>query len=324
MNTLASTSIFDEIRAASARVASRAASVAINAAALEGLVERIGADPPRAPALDPAHHALADPRHTLAYVVTLDAINFGSGWFPVLRKRSGMSGYFTVATALKERFEAQGPFDADALAALDARDCARLFGQDPESEAMELMEHFARALRDLGALLAGRFGGSFEALVQAAGHSAQALLQILREMPLYRDVSCHAGERVPLYKRAQLTAADLHAACQGSGPGRFDDLDQLTIFADNLVPHVLRREGVLRYAPDLARRIDREQRLQAGSAEEVEIRACALHAVECCVAALRRHGVDTTAQRLDFWLWNRGQLPEMKAHPRHRARSVYY
>ena len=31
-----------------------------------------------------------------------------------------------------------------------------------------------------------------------------------------------------------------------------------------------------------------------------------------------------SAQRLDFLLWNRGQSPEMKAYPRHRARSVYY
>ena len=36
-----------------------------------------------------------------AFVITLDAINFGSGYFPYLRKRDGMSGYHTVATALR-------------------------------------------------------------------------------------------------------------------------------------------------------------------------------------------------------------------------------
>ncbi len=318
------TGIFHEIRAACARVAAHAGFIAIDAPALEALVERLAQDPPPPAGLDPAHHALDDPAHTLAYVVTLDAVNFGSGWFPVLRKRPGMSGYFTIATSLKERFEAEGPFGAAELAALDARDCARLFGQDPEGPAMELMQHFARALADLGQLLSGRFAGRFEALVEAADHSAARLLRILREMPLYRDVSFHSGGRVPFYKRAQLTSADLCAAFRGEGPGRFDDLEELTIFADNLVPHVLRREGVLRYVPALAERIDREELLVAGSAEEVEIRACALHVVELCVARLRARGIDTSAQRLDYWLWNRGQLPEMKAHPRHRARSVYY
>ncbi len=37
------------------------------------------------------------------------------------------------------------------------------------------------------------------------------------------------------YKRAQIVASDLALA----GVARFADLDRLTIFADNLVPHVL-------------------------------------------------------------------------------------
>jgi hypothetical protein len=31
-----------------------------------------------------------------------------------------------------------------------------------------------------------------------------------------------------------------------------------------------------------------------------------------------------TAHRLDYILWSRGQAPAIKAHPRHRTRSVYY
>ena len=54
------------------------------------------------------------------------------------------------------------------------------------------------------------------------------------------------------------------------------------------------------------------------------IRGLALHAVELAVRALRARGVDATAQRLDYLLWNRGQQPEIKAHPRHRTRCPYY
>ena len=316
--------VFGAIRAACARVADRARDVAIDAHRLDALVLRLAADPPPPPALDPAHHALADPAHTTAYVITLDAINFGSGWFPVLAKRPGLSGYQSIATALKEQFEREGPWDAAALRDLDAGSVARVLGQAAGGTATELMQLFARALNDLGALLARRHAGSFAALVAAARWSAAALVGILCEMPFYRDVAHYAGADVPFYKRAQITAADLHTAFRGEGPGRFDDLDSLTIFADNLVPHVLRREGVLRYTPELAGRIDREELIEAGSAEEVEIRACALHGVERCVAALRRRGLAATAWQLDQWLWNRGQLPEMKAHPRHRTRTVYY
>ena len=41
-----------------------------------------------------------------AYWLTLDAINFGSGWFPTLRKRDGRSGYNTIAAAWRARFAA--------------------------------------------------------------------------------------------------------------------------------------------------------------------------------------------------------------------------
>ncbi len=106
--------------------------------------------------------------------------------------------------------------------------------------------------------------------------------------------------------------------------GRFGDLDRLTLFADNLVPHVLRWDGLLRYAPALGARIDREELVLAGSPEEVEIRASAVHAVELLVAELRKLGHQTTAAQLDYLLWNRGQQPYYKARPRHRTRSVSY
>ena len=102
----------------------------------------------------------------------------------------------------------------------------------------------------------------------------------------------------------------------------FADLDRLTMFADNLVPHVLRLDGVLRFAPGLAARIDRGELIEHGSAEEVEIRACALHAVELIVAGAG--DAATTSAQVDEYLWNRGQLPRYKAVPRHRSRCTAY
>jgi len=293
-------------------------------AGLERFASVLARESSAEPDPDPAHHALADREQTLAYVVTLDAINFGSGWFPGLRKRGGRSGYFTIATGLRRRFERCGAWSAPALRALTAEDCSRVFEQQGNDEARELMALFARALGDLGELLERRFAGSFDALVEAAGGSAAGLVRVLCAMPFYRDVSWHAGEPVPLYKRAQITASDLASAFGGEGPGRFSDLSELTLFADNLVPHVLRCEGVLCYRGELAHRIDQGERIAAGSEEEVEIRAVAVHAVEQLVHRLRGLGVRLCARELDQRLWQRGQRPAMKARPRHRARSVYY
>ncbi|MFB3117935.1 MAG: queuosine salvage family protein, partial [Myxococcota bacterium] len=275
--------------------------------------------------LDPIDYYVGAPEDTAAYILTLDAINFGSGYFPYLAKRPGHSGYFTIATSLRENWEHEGPWDAGQLAATSADDCARVMAQNlGVPEVAELMSLYSRALNDLGEFLLKRFDGDPTGPIVSANHSAAHLAETLIEMPLYRDVSHYAGFEVPFYKRAQLTSADLAAVFKGEGYGAFADLDQLTIFADNLVPHVLRREGVLVYAPALAARIDAGELLEAGSPEEVEIRAAAVHSVERCVALLRQAGVKTTARQLDTTLWTWGQLPAIKAHPRHRTRTTNY
>ena len=317
--------VFDRIRSATAAVSERACFVRIDQERLEALSRRLEECSREPLRLDPARQQQDSPRSTLAFVFTMNAINFGSGWFPQLRKRAGCSGYFTIATALEAHFDRNGPWTARELSALTAADCARLFGQDASgADVGDLMKLFAESLGELGRWLETRFAGRFEAILEMADHSAEALLLLLTEMPFYRDVSRYQELKVPFYKRAQLAAADLADAFRGEGYGAFRDLDELTMFADNLVPHVLRHEGVLVYREDLAEEIDAGQSLRAGSPEEVEIRAVALQAVERLSGAIRERGGHAPPHRLDFVLWNRGQSDESKARPRHRARTVYY
>jgi len=304
----------------------RAAHVRIHAPAIEAYVRELAASSPAMPGHDPASHYLDGGSGTAAFFLTLDAINFGSGYFPFLRKRPGLSGYFTVAAALADRFRTRGPLSAEEMAAITADSCAELFGQDAGHPVVgELMARFARALNDLGALLADRYGGACTALIEAAGGSAARLIGLLAEMPYFQDVQIHAGEPVAFYKRAQLAAADLALAFGGVGWGRFEDLADLTIFADNLVPHVLRVDGILMYSPELMERVDGGELIPPGSAEEVELRAAAVTAAELIVTAARRQDLAWTAMDVDYRLWNRGQQPYFKqVKPRHRTRTVFY
>jgi hypothetical protein len=311
-----------EIRHACAEVARRARLVRLNEACLADYARALPLEHLH-PSYDIRHHYLGSPEATVAYLLTLDAINFGSGYFPLLNKRPGLSGYFTVAVSLKEVFEQDGPLSAEALRDLSVERCAAMFGQT-HTAGLPLMRLFSQALNDLGSYLLERFDGSFTALVAAAEHSAERLVRLLLPMPYFQDVSDYQGLRVPFYKRAQIAASDLALAFGGQGYGRFDDLAALTIFADNLVPHVLRVDGLLTYDEELAARIARGELLEAGSLPEIEIRAVAVHAVERLVAVLREGGSAVTAQQLDILLWSRGQEAHYKALPRHRTRTVFY
>ena len=219
----------EEVRVSCAAIAESARDVAIDLSR----VGEIKAGPE--PELDPERHYLEGSAEDVAlFTLTLDAINFGSGWFPTLRKRPGCSGYNTIAWALTDRFRADGPWSADELSALRAETVADVLGQE---RGHELMGLYAEAL---------------------------------------------------------------------------------TIFADNLVPHVLRVDGVLRYSDELAAAIDAERLLPPGD-QELEIRACAVVACEAIAADL---GVPPRV--LDNWLWNHGQQPRYKAIPRHRTRTTAY
>ena len=318
-------SLCDGVRRAAAEVSRRARFVHIDAARLEALAARLAKESTPTPDYDIEHHHRGSPASTLAFNLTLDSINFGSGYFPHLRKREMLSGYFTVATGLKERFDAKGPWSAQELRTLEPRELAGLLGQDLAiPEVRELMGLFAEALRDLGEWLELRFEGQFAGPVEQASGSAERLAELLTEMPFYQDVERYDGLEVPFYKRAQIVPSDLDLAFSGQGFGRFHDLGRLTLFADNLVPHVLRCEGVLVYAAALAARIEAEQTIPLGSPEEIEIRAGGVHAVELLVTAIRARGGSTCARDLDQLLWTRGQDPRVKAHPRHRTRSVFY
>lgn len=304
----------DRLRDACRAVAALARSVEIVSEAIEPYAGSLPLGSGLGTGPDPAAHVVSGSAELrAAFWLTLDAVNFGSGWFPTLRKPDGRSGYFTIATALKRRFESAGAWSAGELGAVKAEEVAHWLGQDRHHELMAL---FARSLRDLGSHVEAEAGGRFESIAHDAGGSAVALVERLAGWECFGDVSCYGEISVPFVKRAQLLAADLHAA----GLARFSDLHRLTMFADNLVPHVLRLDGVLRFDPGLEERIERGELLAHGSTVEVEIRACAVHAVELIVAATP----GSSPAAVDNLLWHRGQQPRYKARPRHRARCTAY
>lgn len=239
------------------------------------------------------------------YVLVMDAINFGSGWFHELEAADGEDVTTTMSRLLTEHARARGAVWSGAeLRALGPGDVATVLAQDPGHELMEL---YAQALRELGAWLGDR--GALEAIAPA-GRSADRLARLLADgMSLFDDPGA--------YKRAQITANDLALA----GVAAFDDLDALTVFADNLLPHVLRVDGVLEYDDALAARVDAGEELPAGSPAEREIRAATIVACDRLAA-----DAQIAPRVLDNVLWNRGVAPPYNTGPRvpHRTRTTAY
>ncbi|MFL5898158.1 MAG: queuosine salvage family protein [Solirubrobacterales bacterium] len=301
-------SLPDEVRAGCAWVVGRARSVRIDEEAVRAYAAKL---PPLGSEDEAPSFASEDPEIAAAFAICLNAINFGSGWWPTIRKRQGHSGYATIAAGVTERFTAHGGWSAEELATMSPRAIAEVVGQNPDHP---LMPQFAAALRDTGDHIRSDHGGRFLGPVEAAD-STPALASTFAAWNAFADSSSYDGRDVPFFKRAQLAAADLHRA----GVADLAGLDHLTAFADNLVPHVLSVDGILRLDAELAARIEAEELLEHGSPEEVELRACAVHAIELLSAAS-----SLTPAEIDSVLWNRGGGRRYKSLPRPRSRNVAY
>ncbi len=179
-------------------------------------------------------------------------------------------------------------------------------------------------LREVGTVLLEQFDGQFTHAIEQAGRSAVKLTLLLaKEFSSFNDVALYRNRFVRFFKRAQICVADLHGSFAGKSWGAFSDMDQLTAFADYKLPQVLRHFGILEYSPSLAQRIDAQALLEAGSEEEVELRAATIWACELLRRSLARQGVRMTAAEIDLRLWLLGQN-SAAMRPYHRTRTMYY
>src|SRR5687767_9308701 len=144
-------SFLEQVRSACQQVTSQARYVHIDRSRIPSYAASLPLDELLLVQVDPREAYSGSEEDLVAFVLTLDAVNFGSGYLPYLRTDKDASVYFMIASALKSRFDEKGSFSAEELSALEPEHCADIFQQDCNNEwCCELMDHFARALNDLG------------------------------------------------------------------------------------------------------------------------------------------------------------------------------
>ncbi|MBL4795956.1 MAG: hypothetical protein JKY50_00930 [Oleispira sp.] len=318
-------SIFEEIRSSSRYIAENARWIQVDEFAINSYPERLMLNEEINLDHTPEHHLLDQGEDTIKFFVILDTINFGSGYFPFLNKDKGVSGYFTVARRLKSFCEKEGVPSSNELARMDKAKCVEIFEQEIDSPHMdELMQLFSLALRDLGTWANQNFDGDILGFLRASD-TAEAAMRMLMNMDGFNDVANYYGLRVPFLKRAQIMLQDIKLALPNHDLIQFKDLDDLTIFADNILPFVFNCDGLIKYHPWIEERISNEEIIGTGSSEEIELRACSVYVAERVGEIINEELRPLSVRELDYVLWNRGQkLKKFTDKKRHRTRCVYY
>jgi hypothetical protein len=300
--------------------------VRIDQEAVEQLAARLARRGVEAPEWRVWPHWCDDSDRAADYVLVLDALNFSFWGEPRWRvhfEGRVVDGYWALAACLRRALDAGVPLlDAAYLADFDETAARSLFAGDAE---IPLLPERIANLREVGRGLRAA-GGSFAAVVRAAGGSGETLVaDVARHFPSFDDAATYDGEGVAFYKRAQILVSDLHGIYGGTGLGAFTDLDRLTAFADYKIPQVLREAGILVYSPALAATVDAQQVILPGDPREVEIRAGTVWGCELLRQALERQrpGPPLRAFDVDWLLWSDAQGRTI-SRPYHRTRTLYY
>ena len=324
----------DVLRAVEA-VVEQARWAAVEGEAVERLAERIAARDAPPPEWDAGLHPVGrDDAEAATLVLILDALNFCFWPLPgstaprwTIRFRGvAYDGYPALAASLRRAVEDGVPLtDPDFLARIDQGDVQRIFLPQPGAQDIPMIEARVANLREVGRVLRDRWNGTFATAIEKSGRSSRALVaEVIDALPSFRDVAQYKGHEVWFLKRAQILIADLHGAFGGLRLGAFDDLDQLTAFADYKVPQMLRQLGVLDYHPELAQAIRRYDLIPPGDEREVEIRAVTVWAVERLRRELARLNRSLHAFEIDWLLWHASQDIPGDAEPYHRTLTIYY
>lgn len=316
--------IFDQVRQSCEYVADRSQWVKVNVTNALLYPEKLNLADSQL-SHTPEHHYLDKDEDTLKFFLILDTINFGSGYFPYLDKEKGVSGYFTIAKRLKEFVEKNGIPEAGYFEKINPQECSEIFRQDISNKhAYELMCLFSAALSELGRWINANHNGDFLGFLKESATADGAVRQLM-SMSFFRDLSKYYDKDILFLKRAQILLQDMKLALPEHPLINFPDIDQLTIFADNVLPYVLFTDGILEYDEWIRGRIEREELIGSGSIEEIELRACTIYATELIADVIREECRPISVRELDYKLWMRGQtLKKQVSFKRHRTRCVFY
>nr|SVE73079.1 EOG090X0A16 [Ceriodaphnia reticulata] len=216
------------------------------------------------------------------------------------------TGYMALCAAITKALEAGVPITSSKYYANITEEEVNKIFISSTGESIPLLDQRCRLLQESGKILNEKFDGQFLNCVTQAESNAQKLLSlIVTNFPSFRDEAVIEGQKVSLYKRAQILVADIWGLFKGKGLGTFTDIDTITMFADYRVPQSLVHFEAIEYSEKLYGMLAKNHIFLNGERQEVEIRGCSIHAVELVKEELKSHSgvpddsaIDDSADRI--------------------------
>jgi hypothetical protein len=228
---------------------------------------------------------------------------------------------------VKRALDHDVPFlDGEFLAQLTRAQMEEIFAANIE---LPMLDEKLQILRDVGAVLAGKYRGRFHNFVRSCSprlyDGGNGLVERLAsEFARFNDVSDYEGCTVKFYKLPQLSFWFLYLSLRETGHFRIDDLDRMTAFADYIVPAAFRLLGITTYSEALESAIQSHQIVPRDSHWEIEIRAHCIYASALLAQEINRMRPahkQILVPQIDFRLWSHYHTTWW---PHHLTKTIMY
>ena len=217
-------------------------------------------------------------------------------------------------------------FSGEYLAKLTRKDLESVFAGTIE---MPMLDERVVLFNEVGRVLVEKYQGRYSNFVRSCAPRLYAngdglLERLTTEFPRFRDVSMYHGSEVHIFKLAQLGIWGMHLALSPRGAWKLEDADNLTAFADYIVPVGLRVMNIFEYAPELEKQINSLVEVKRDSEAEIELRASSIYVIAKLTEEInkRRPGMDPLLQpQVDFRFWKTYHATHW---PHHLTKTVMY
>ena len=217
-------------------------------------------------------------------------------------------------------------FSGEYLAKVTRKDLESVFAGTIE---MPMLDERVVLFNEVGRVLVEKYQGRYSTFVRSCAPRLYAngdglLERLTTEFPRFRDVSMYHGSEVHIYKLAQLGIWGMHLALSPRGAWKLEDAENLTAFADYIVPVGLRVMNIFEYTPELEKQINSLVEVKRDSEAEIELRASSIYVIAKLTEEInkRRPGMEPLLQpQVDFRFWKTYHATHW---PHHLTKTVMY
>ena len=269
-----------------------------------------------------------EPREYMRKILFINTLNFAFTDFftPVKYQYKQLSDTDAMVYQIDEAIQKGVPLlKGHYMRDINIDEFRKLFTGNIE---MPMLKEKVEILNEVGNTLVSKYDGDWINFIEAGPKKLYAngeglVERLITDFQRFDDFSIYENEKIYFLKLAQLAFWGIHRELS-STYFYIEDMENMTAFADYIIPVALQTFGVTKYTSELEKKITDGVLLERDSKEEIEIRAATIYATAKMTESINElinRKEKIIIPQLDFKLWTEFHAENT---PHHLTKTIMY